>query len=186
MILNNRKSQKFRYLFAMAAATALRRGLEGFLHDAADGARTAAALRAAAQAAIDLTRGQRRIGSLERRPHVVVGDHVAGADDHVSPGASPGAVVMAARAERLSVIMTYPRKLSVATGFVLLNSSKMLESLAYFGWRRSRLQKSGGPNRPCCAAAMRHHRRNQAARPARLGCQPSCRPVRRRDARRVG
>lgn len=55
-----------------------------FVHDAADGPYAAPALGAAAKTAVDLTRRPRRglpVG--KRRAHVVVGQHIAGADDHL-------------------------------------------------------------------------------------------------------
>src|SRR5262249_46172738 len=54
----------------------------GLVHDASDGARAAAALGAAAEAAIDLPRVSRRRVAAERRSHVVVAQHVARTDDH--------------------------------------------------------------------------------------------------------
>jgi len=56
---------------------------ERFVHDTADSPGASPALGAAAKAAIDLpsgARGSRVAGKY--RPHVVVGEHVAGADDH--------------------------------------------------------------------------------------------------------
>src|SRR2546430_17429395 len=55
-----------------------------FVHDRADGARAAAALRVAAEAAVDLARRPRRFARTERRAHVAVAQHVAGADVHGS------------------------------------------------------------------------------------------------------
>lgn len=56
---------------------------ECLVHDAPDGARAAPALRAAAEAMVHLSRGARRgFACRQRRPHVVVGEDVAGADDH--------------------------------------------------------------------------------------------------------
>ena len=52
------------------------------VHDAADGARATAALGAAAEAAIDLPGGSWRLLGADHRAHVVVAQHVAGADDH--------------------------------------------------------------------------------------------------------
>ena len=53
----------------------------GLLHDASNGARTTSALCVATQALIDLFRG---VGKLTRqkRAHVMVGEHIAGADNH--------------------------------------------------------------------------------------------------------
>src|SRR5437868_7435712 len=53
-----------------------------FVPDAADGARAAAALDAAAETAIDLAGGARRLAATERRAHVLVAQHVARTDDH--------------------------------------------------------------------------------------------------------
>ena len=59
---------------------------QGFVHDLADGARAAAALSAAAEAAIDLTGGARRARG-HGGPHFMVAQDVAGTDDH--PGPAP-------------------------------------------------------------------------------------------------
>lgn len=75
---------------ASAAVLARRTALTGraagtgerFVHDLADGARATPALGAAAEAAIDLAGGARRLLGTERRTHVLVAQHVAGADDH--------------------------------------------------------------------------------------------------------
>jgi hypothetical protein len=64
---------------AWATGTA---GRNGLVHDAADGARAAAALGAAAEAAINLPGRARCIAATERRTHVVIAQHVAGTDDH--------------------------------------------------------------------------------------------------------
>jgi len=56
------------------------------VHDAANGARAAAALDAAAEATIDLAGGARRRFSTDRGAHVVVSQHVARTDNH---GSSP-------------------------------------------------------------------------------------------------
>src|SRR6185437_5110351 len=55
--------------------------IEGFVHDLADGAQAAAALRAAAEAAVDLRGGTRRRRS-HGGAHLMVAQHVAGTDDH--------------------------------------------------------------------------------------------------------
>src|SRR5215468_1083302 len=62
------------------AAAAGRR--DRVVHDAPDGARAAAALGAAAEAAIDLTGRPRRLLGADHRPYVVVAQHVARTDDH--------------------------------------------------------------------------------------------------------
>jgi hypothetical protein len=67
---------------ALAAGTAGAGAGDGLVHDPADGARTATALGAAAEAAIDLTGGPRRFRAGERRADVVVGQHIAGTNDH--------------------------------------------------------------------------------------------------------
>src|SRR5215467_4240629 len=74
------------------AAAAGRR--DRVVHDAADGARAAAALGAAAEAAIDLAGGARRLLGADRRAHVVVAQHVAGTDDHGRSAFPGGLVVM--------------------------------------------------------------------------------------------
>ena len=62
------------------------------IHDAADGAGASAALRAAAEATIDLTGGARRLRAADRRTDVAVTEHVAGADDH-GRSASPAGTI---------------------------------------------------------------------------------------------
>jgi hypothetical protein len=58
-------------------------GSQSFIHDAPDGAGTAAALSAAAQAMIDLARRPRRFFAVgQRTAHIVVREHVAGTDNH--------------------------------------------------------------------------------------------------------
>src|SRR5262249_22941042 len=52
------------------------------VHDAANGAPAAAALRAAAETAIDLPGGARRLLGADHRAHVVVAQQVARTDDH--------------------------------------------------------------------------------------------------------
>ena len=68
-----------------------------FVHDLADGASTAAALRAATETAVNLT-GTARRRRAHRSAHFVVTQDVAGADDHLGHGfPSPdGFQVMAA------------------------------------------------------------------------------------------
>ena len=56
--------------------------IQRFVHDAADGARAAPALRAAAETAVHFTASPRRVVAGQRRADVVVGQHVTGADDH--------------------------------------------------------------------------------------------------------
>ena len=72
--------------FAMRTATAapLGAGTKGITHDLADGAGTAAALGAAPQAIVDLSRRARQVAHRggHCRPHVGVGQNIAGADDH--------------------------------------------------------------------------------------------------------
>src|SRR5262249_2609816 len=52
------------------------------VHDAADGARAAPALGAAAEAAIDLAGGPGIAALMDRGTHVVIAEHVAGTHDH--------------------------------------------------------------------------------------------------------
>ena len=54
---------------------------DGLVDDLADGAGAAAALGATAKAAIDVT-GRAAIGAANSVTHVVVGQHIAGANDH--------------------------------------------------------------------------------------------------------
>src|SRR5262249_41434768 len=62
------------------------------VHDAADGARAAAALDAAAEATIDLAGGARRLFGTDRGAHVVVSQHVARTDNHGSSAIAGGLV----------------------------------------------------------------------------------------------
>src|SRR5438105_10952975 len=64
-----------------AAGAARRTRCQGFVHDALDGARAAAALRAAAEAAVDVP-GPSRAGGVDGAAHIMVAEDVAGADDH--------------------------------------------------------------------------------------------------------
>jgi hypothetical protein len=64
-----------------AAAARTGRGAQRLVHDAPDGAHAAAALGAAAEAAIDLA-GPARRGGGDRAADIVVGEDVAGTDDH--------------------------------------------------------------------------------------------------------
>ena len=58
-------------------------GNERLVHDLPDGTGAPAALGAASQATIDVAgRSRRRRGTQERTAYVVVGEHVAGTDDH--------------------------------------------------------------------------------------------------------
>jgi len=86
----------------LAAGAALAAGSasagDGLVHDPTNGARTPPALGAAAEAAIDLTRGARGIPGAERRAHVVVAQHVARTDDHGDP-AFPARLVRCATIE---------------------------------------------------------------------------------------
>src|SRR5215471_14415965 len=62
---------------------------QGFVHYAANGARAAAALRAATEAVIDLSRGARSdLAGRHCRAHVLIREHVAGTHNHCR-GASP-------------------------------------------------------------------------------------------------
>jgi hypothetical protein len=66
------------------AARAARFGAcaESFVHDLLDGADAAAALGAAAEASVHLTGRARRLRSADGISHVVVGEDVAGTNDH--------------------------------------------------------------------------------------------------------
>jgi hypothetical protein len=70
----------------LTCRTALAGGAAGtgerLVHDLADGARATPALGAAAETPIDLAGRARRLLGTERRAHVLVGQYVAGADDH--------------------------------------------------------------------------------------------------------
>src|SRR6201986_3084900 len=68
---------------AAGAAFATRIG-QRVLQDLADGASTATALGATAQTSIDRASRLCRVVSFNRRTHVVVGQHIARADDHVA------------------------------------------------------------------------------------------------------
>ena len=80
--VRNRGAARRTALAARAARAGDRR-----VHDAADSARATPALGAAAEAAIDLAGRARRLLGAERGAHVLVGQHVAGADDHGKGGA---------------------------------------------------------------------------------------------------
>src|SRR6478735_7735132 len=69
-----------------ALATGAAGARDGLVHDAADGPCATPALRAAAQAAIDLAGGSRRPLGRERGANVVVGQYIARTDDHWKPG----------------------------------------------------------------------------------------------------
>jgi hypothetical protein len=62
---------------------------ERVVHDLFDGARTPAALGAASETAIDLAAATRRF-LLHSSTHVLIGNDIAGADDHLGPGVSTG------------------------------------------------------------------------------------------------
>src|SRR5689334_16701762 len=66
---------------AVTAATGRCAGPDRLVHDAPDGGEAAAALRAAAEAAVDLT-GRARACVRHGGAHLGVGEHVTGADDH--------------------------------------------------------------------------------------------------------
>jgi len=58
-------------------------GGQGLVHDASNGARATSALCVATQALEDLSRGAGNdFTRRKRRAHVMVGEHVAGADNH--------------------------------------------------------------------------------------------------------
>ena len=67
-----------------AAAARAGCGAQRLIHDAPDGAHAAATLGAAAEAAIDLA-GPPRRGGCDRAADIVVGEDVAGTDDHGKP-----------------------------------------------------------------------------------------------------
>jgi hypothetical protein len=73
--------------------TGLRAGSasQRFIHDAADGTGASTALRAAAEAAIDLI-GGRRTGrsAVESRTHIAIAEDVAGTNDHCRTNSRPG------------------------------------------------------------------------------------------------
>ena len=79
-------SQRCRASSGMALvgpATARWRGGERLVQNSADGAGATPALRATAQAVIDLSgRARRRLAGSKCGAHVVVGEHVAGTHDH--------------------------------------------------------------------------------------------------------
>lgn len=65
-----------------AGTTGLQTGAESFVHDLLDRPRTTAALGTAAQTAIHLSGRARKILAGHRASHVVIGDDVAGTNDH--------------------------------------------------------------------------------------------------------
>jgi hypothetical protein len=69
---------------AAGAARATSAG-KRFIHDPSDGARAPSTLGAAAEAAIDLAGGTRRLAGSDHRADVVIAQYVAGADDHGNP-----------------------------------------------------------------------------------------------------
>jgi len=76
---------RFRMGLAVRASRAagLGAGAEGFVHDFLDGACASAALGAAAQTSVDLPRGARRHQcDADGVAHIVVGEDVAGTNDH--------------------------------------------------------------------------------------------------------
>ena len=68
---------------------------DSFVHDPTDGARATPALGAATKTAVNLAGGARRLLGRERGPNVVVGEHVAGADDHGREAFQPALVLYA-------------------------------------------------------------------------------------------
>ena len=73
-----------------AAASVVAGARKRLVHDLADRAGAPAALRATAEAAVDLSGRARRRRRFDCRPHVVVGQHIAGADNHLRvPGFHP-------------------------------------------------------------------------------------------------
>ena len=62
---------------------------ERLVHDPSDGGRATPALRAATEAAVDLTRGARGGSARNRGAHRVVTEHVTRADDHCSRRGDP-------------------------------------------------------------------------------------------------
>ena len=77
--------------FTTSAAVSVVAGArKRLVHDLADRAGAPAALRATAEAAVDLSGRAGRRRRFDCRPHVVVGQHVAGADNHLRvPGFHP-------------------------------------------------------------------------------------------------
>lgn len=67
-----------------AAAARARRGIQRLVHDATNGTHAAATLRAAAEAAINFTCPARRAVG-DRATDIMVGQDVAGTDDHGKP-----------------------------------------------------------------------------------------------------
>jgi hypothetical protein len=83
-------------LAARAALAARSAGARNrFVHDPADRTRTASALGAATEAAVNLAGGARRSLRREGGPDVLVGQHVARTDDHGNP-AVPARLVQSA------------------------------------------------------------------------------------------
>jgi len=79
---------------ALGAAAADRAGrTQRVIHDALNRPRATPALRAATEAAINLAGGTRaRVAGFYRRAHVLVGQHVAGTNDHGRGTKSPEAL----------------------------------------------------------------------------------------------
>ena len=78
------------WILPRLAATANRATLPaaGIVHDLPDGGGAAAALRRAAQAAIDLAGGPRSGLDIQGGPHVGVAEYIAGTNNHGSPETS--------------------------------------------------------------------------------------------------
>jgi len=73
------------FLMGAIRAALSRAGAKRFRHDALEGARAAAAFRAAAEAAVNLSRGTWQIGrTIHRGADILVGQHVAGTNDHAA------------------------------------------------------------------------------------------------------
>ena len=72
-----------------AAGAAVRTPAKGFVHDPPDRARATTALRAAAETAINLA-GHSGRAFADGRADLMIGENVAGADDHGGGGSNPG------------------------------------------------------------------------------------------------
>ena len=94
-----------------------RRGVKRLVHDAADGARASPALRAAAEATIDLIGGGRPGGgAVDGGPHIAVAEDITGADDHTVLVRDPVAVVfvlshVATPCKKKSAVLIYSKVL---------------------------------------------------------------------------
>src|SRR5262249_29983561 len=155
------------------AAAAGRR--DRVVHDAADGARATAALRAAAETAIDLPGGARRLLGADHRAHVLVAQHVAGTDDH-GRLAVPGGFSSLCNyryMRRARQAKTKHRFCSYSN--VRWTTRRPTVGVAFFARRDSGTAMGSGQDEPALRPRWGAHRRCRR-RPPRPGPCPRLRP----------